>query len=304
MPFTIGQFLAGLILPAVLVAVGIALAWRPWNRAAGADARWILAPFAAAGFTAAYFAFEPHLGWPPTANVIYCIFYFAMVVSALGFLDAILKPPLWLRAIILLILWRLAIRLLLMNQIPRLISAPAAEVWIDSSSFVTLCWWLVMENLADRSPGAAVPLLLTLFCAVGAIILAMALHIQSFGALAGSLAAMSVAALVLSLSCSRITFSRGLAQIIVLILQVLLVHGYFYTDDTLTTAQQTWLALFLASPLLAFIGDLPPLHRSRPAWRLAARALPVAVLLSVITGVTVRDYLHAEHAQATMTDEP
>ncbi len=37
---------------------------------------------------------------------------------------------------------------------------------------------------------------------------------------------------------------------IVVILQLLLVHGYFYTDDNLTDTQQVWIALLLATPLL------------------------------------------------------
>lgn len=193
--------------------------------------------------------------------------------------------------------------MILINQIPRLISEAQAELWIDASSLVTICWWLAVETLAERSPGATVPLLLTLLSTVAALILSMAWHIQTSAALAGSLAAMSAAALVFCFWRSRIPFSRGLAHAIVLILQILLVHGYFYTDDALTSSQEAWFALFLASPLLAFIGDVPPLCRVRPSRKVFARVLPVAILLACIAGATIHDFVQAQQAQSTM-EEP
>src|ERR1700689_5321894 len=145
MPFTPMQILAGTVLPAVLVGLAILLAWRPWNRLGNNDARWIFAPISVIGFCIAYWNFELKVGWPPNANVLFLLFYFAVPIAVLGLLDSLLKPPLWLRAVALLILWRLFVRLFLLPQIPRQISFAGAELWVDALSLIALIWWLTFE---------------------------------------------------------------------------------------------------------------------------------------------------------------
>lgn len=304
-PYTPLQILAGILLPAVLLGLGIALAWRPWSQHAGvgADARWIFAPLAAIGFAVAYWNFEPRPAWPPTANVIYLLFYFAAALGILGLMDAIFKPPLWLRALALVLLWPMAVRLFLLPLTPQTSSGPTAELWINALTVIAAMWWLIFEHLAERSPGVATPLVLTAIAGASAILLALGWHIQSSGAMAGALTAMSIAALVLAACSSRISFSRGFAQTIVLLLQLVLIHGYFYTDDTLTVWQQISAGLLVASPLLVFTGDLPFLRRQRPVWRLAARVIPVLIILGIVCAATVRDYARAERVQAAMQDE-
>jgi hypothetical protein len=289
MPYTALQMVCGLLLPAALVGLGAAGAWRLF-----ADARWVFGPLVAVGFGIAYWNLEPKIGWPPNANVLYLLFYFALAAGILAKTDALFRPPFWLRIVVLAILWRLAVRLLLIRQVPNLISASGMEMWIDVSTLVTVTWWLAIEGLAERTPGVTVPILLATLAAAIAVVLAIGWHIQSSGALAGALVTICVAGIVLGAFSGRISFSRGYAQTVVLILQLLLVHGYFYTDDTLSGVQQAWIAALLASPLLAFIGDVPFL-RCRPAgWRVAARVAPVMILLAAVCAATVGDYLHAE----------
>ena len=297
------QMLAGMVLPAVILGLAILPTWQPWNRRATADARWIFAPLVGLGFCIGYWNFELKLGWPPGANVLFLLFYSAVPIAILGLLDSLLKPPLWLRAIMLLILWRILVRLLLLPQIPRQISESSAELWIDALSLMALVWWLTFEHLADRSPGVATPLILAALAGASAILLAMGWHIQASAAMAATLLAMSIAAMVLAAWNARISFSRGFAQTIALLLQLVLIHGYFYTDDTLTHWQQIWAGLLLASPLLAFTGDLPIFRGRHPAWRLTARAIPVLIALGIVCAATVRDFVQADQAQPTMQDE-
>ena len=101
------------------------------------------------------------------------------------------------------------------------------------------------------------------------------------------LALICVAGAVAGVISRRASFSRGFAQMIVVILQLLLVHGYFYTDDNLTDAQQVWIALLLAAPLLRILGDIPALRGRRPALRLAIRLGPAFLLLAIISAATV-----------------
>jgi hypothetical protein len=279
------------------------LAWRPWKRNAVADVRWIFGPLTAGAFGIAYWTFEPKPAWPPGANVVYLLFYFALVAGILSLADAILKPPLWLRAGVLLLSWRLAVRLLLASQVPRYLSEVSAELWIDFLTVAVLAWWLMFENLAERVSGVTTPLLLAAVAGVSAILLMMDLHIQSSGALAGALTGLSIAAAVLGFWNSRISFSRGFAQTVVLILQLALIHGYFYTNDDWTPARQIRAAVLLAAPLLAFIGDLPPLRRLRPSWRLLARAIPVILALGFVAAGAARDFAHADQVAPAMQDE-
>ncbi len=255
------------------------------------------------GFCIAYFNFELKLGWPPNANVLFLLFYFAIPLALCGLVDALFQPPLWLRAVLLVLIWRMFVRLLLLPEIPRGISQAGAELWVDALSFVALMWWLSFEHLAERAPGVATPLVLAAISVASAVVLALGWHIQASGVMAGTLVAMSVAAMVFAAWNSRISFSRGFAQTIGLLLLLLLVHGYFYTDDTLTNRQQIWAGLLLVSPLLAFIGDLPIFRGRHRAVRVAARVIPVLILLGVVCAATVRDYLRADQAQAAMRDE-
>jgi hypothetical protein len=289
MPYTPMQMLCGLVLPAALVGLVAALAWR-----LVADARWVFGPLVGVAFGIAYWNLEPKIGWPPNANVLYLLFYFALVAGILAKADALFRPPWWLRIVVLVNLWRLAVRLLLIRQAPNLISASAMEMWIDVSTLVTLIWWLAIEGMAERWSGVTVPVLLGAMAAASAVVLALGWHIISSGALAGALAAICMAGAVLGACSPRISFSRGFGQTIVLILQLILVHGYFYTDDELTGRQQVWIALLLGSPLLAFIGEIAFLRRQRPAWRLAARLVPALIVLAAVCAATVRDYVHAE----------
>ncbi|HEX4056391.1 MAG TPA: hypothetical protein VHX86_19185 [Tepidisphaeraceae bacterium] len=300
MPFTHAQFLIGIVLPAALIGLDILLMWSP---RIGGYARWSSAPLVAIGFGIAYWIFEPKLGWPPNANVIYLLFYFAAALGILGLIDAIFKPPAFLRLMVLMLLWPLAVQLLLGPLNVSAMDGLRGQLWITGSMLIAAVWALTFEYLSERSPGITAPLLLAAMAAASSILLAMGWHIQSSGALAGALAAMSVAALVVGGWSSRISFSHGSAQTIVLLLLLVLVHGYFYTGDTLTNWQQLWIGLLLVSPLLVFIGDLAVMRRQRPIWRLAARVIPVLIVLSIVCAATIRDYVHAEQAQATMQDE-
>jgi hypothetical protein len=295
--------LAGIVLPAVLLALAMLLAWRPWNRRASNDARWIFGPMVGLGFCIAYFNFELKLGWPPNANVLYLLFYFAIPLALWGLLDGLFKPPMWLRAVLLLLIWRMFVRLLLLPQVPREMSGAAGELWVDAISLIALIWWLTFEHLAERSPGVMTPMVLAAISVASAVVLALGWHIQASGVMAGTLVAMSVAAMVLAIWNGRISFSHGFGETTSLFLLLLLIHGYFYTDDALTNQQQIWAGLLLASPLLAFVGDLPVFRKRHPAIRLAARMIPVLIVLGIVCGQTVRDYLQADQAQPTIQDE-
>jgi len=294
MVFSIAQILGGLIAPAIAVALLAAIGWKFLR-----DARWLFGPLIAAAFCAAYLAVEVHIGWPPTANVTYLLFYFTLAAGVLTLIDSLARPPLWLRVIILALLWRIAAGLIILRLIPSSISPAAAELWIDFSTLSAIAWFLIFEHLSQRAPGITAPLFLTILSISCAVFLALGLHIQSSGVLAGDLALVCICAVVLSLLVRRTEFSRGFAQMIVVILQLLLFHGYFYTDDNLSAPQQIRAGLLLAAPLLCLMGDVPAIRHHRSALlRLAVRLLPAMIVLTAISALTAKDFFHAEQATA------
>jgi len=298
MPYSVAQILGGFIAPALLIALIAGFAWK-----LSADARWVFGPLIAAAFCIGYAVVEPPVGWPPTGNVLFLPFYSAIVAGVLTLADSVMKPPLWLRVLVMAVLWRIVVRLMLLRQIPNALSASSAEIWIDLSTLVTAIWFVLFDGFADRAAGITTPLLLTAMCGVSAIFLALGWHIQSSGTLAGVLALISMAGVALGAVNPRVSFSRGFAQMIVVILQLLLVHGYFYTDDNLTNTQQLLAALLMAAPLLATIGDIPRLRARRSILRLAIRLGPAVILLAVISAVTVRDFLRAEQTAGAAQDD-
>jgi len=298
MPFTGTQIVGGLVVPALLVAVIALLLWKLHP-----TARCVLGLAAAAGFGIAFWNLETKPGWPPSANVLYLLFYFGMAAGVLSFVDSLFRPPIWVRTVVLIIFWRLAVRMLLAPQIPRSISPNDAEMWIDVSTLVTLLWWFAFESLAQTEPAMTAPLILGGISAAAAIVMALGWHILSSGAMAGSLAFVCLMVVILEAIGRRITFSHGLSEAIVLMLQLLLVHAYFYTDDNLTGAQQGWIAILLATPLLALVGDLPTIKKRSGLVRLAIRAIPVVIAVGVVCAVTITGYLHNAQSSSQQMDE-
>jgi hypothetical protein len=293
----------GFVLPAALVAAALIIGWQPW-RAAEHNARWLAAPAIAAGFAIAFWHLQSPPVYPPgTGDAVSWLFYFAISIALLGLLEGILRPPLWLRAILLVILWRLAVRALLSRLIPRVISESDAEAWIDAAVLAALIWWLAIESLAARAPGPTVPLIFAILATAFAVTL-VTWHIIRSGTLVGALGAMSGAAAVISLWDRRISFSAGGVTAFALLVLALATHAYFYTDDTFTPAQNARTALMLLSPLLAFAGDLPGIRSQKPLLRLAARLLPLLLVAGAVTGLGLRDYLRAEaQSHAAQQDE-
>jgi hypothetical protein len=230
------------------------------------------------------------------------VFYFAIAFGVLGFFEGLLRPPMWLAALLLMVLWRLMVRAIIAPQVPRLIPQFNAEAWIDAATAAALLWWLAMQQLARSAPGATTPIVLAILCAGWAVVL-VTWHIIRSGELAGTLAVMCAAAAVVSIWRPRITLATGGASVVVLVLLCVIVHAYFYTDDTFSLRQQVGTAVLLASPLLALAGDLPGIRGARPGWRLAARLVPLILAVGLVAGLSVRDYANADAADAAMQDE-
>jgi hypothetical protein len=287
----------GFALPAIGVAVGLILAWRAWRRADRLDGRWISGLLIGGGFALAFPWLEQgHPAWPPGADNAACwCFYFAIALGLLGFLQDVLRPPAWLGAIILLLLWRLAMRAILAPEVPGLLSNVALETWTDAASVAALLLWLAMQQLAANAPGPTTPIVLGIWCAGWAVML-VTWHIIHSGELAGTLALMCAAAAAIGIWRRRISLAGGGITAVVLLLLCLIVHAYFYSDDAFSTGQQWRTVILLLAAPAAFAGDLPVIRRARPGWRLAARVAVVLLAVGIVAGISVAQFAAAQAA--------
>ena len=272
---TVADILIEFFLPALIAAGGLLLGFK-----LGRWATW-LGPIACAGaFALADCRIVGTPRWPPgTGDASYLVIWFMIPLAVLGILDQLLRPPIFLRALIVIMLFRLAIRALL---------APVAqkdlESIVDSLSLAALIWWLAMESLASRRPGAPVPIVLFLTFAGSAGILALSNDIKPSQA-GASLAAISAGIAVASWLMPRIALERGpiLILAVAFLAPLVLVHFYYYTEPPAGAV-----VLLLAAPLFAWIAELDAILRWRPVWRWLARLGPVVLALAIAAGLCVQ----------------
>lgn len=135
-----------------------------------------------------------------------------------------------------------------------------------------VAWWVLMDLLAARAKGAAVPLVLMISAAVAALALVNA-HVLFFGQLAGAVAAALGAMVVAGLYFRKLSLARGGVLTLTVVLLGIMLAGHFYADLRLLD-----LMLLSAAPLAAWLGELP--FKSRRA-RFASRILIVLLILLV-----------------------
>jgi len=282
----------GFVFPGLLVAAGLLLAGRVA----------IGGVLVAIGFAIAFWSLRGPAEFPPT-NAVQWLFWLAAPVAIVSALDAFLKPPIWLRSIFLLLLLRISLRTILAPLVPASLSSEALEMWIDAGSLIALLSWLSIEDLAERAGGPTAAFMLAILCFGIGVLVATTLHIQQEGEIGISLGIMSAAAGFAAWWNRKISIARGTAQAVILLVLPLLAFGWFYSDDTLSTSQQIRAVILLAAPLAAFIGDIPGIRKSSPRIRFILRLVAVGLIVGALSGMSIADYLHTEHAAAMQGEE-
>jgi hypothetical protein len=282
----------GFVFPGLLVAAGLLLAGRVA----------IGGVLVAIGFAVAFWSLRGPAGFPPT-NAVQWLFWLAAPVGILSAIDSFLKPPIWLRSIFLLLLLRISLRTILAPLVPASLSSESLEMWIDIGSLIALLSWLSIEDLAERASGPTAAFVLAILCFGIGILVATTLHIQQEGEIGISLAIMSAAAGVAAAWNRKIAIGRGTAQAVILLVLPLLAFGWFYSDDTLSTSQQIRAGILLAAPLAAFIGDIPGIRKFSPRIRFVLRLATVGLIVGALSGMSIADYVHTEHAAAMQGEE-
>src|SRR5438046_2869659 len=94
--FTLRDTLLGVLLPAAVAAIVLALAWRPWQRGRNAEGQWGGPIAIGVGFAAAFWGILGRPPFPPVDSTDW-LFALSLWLAALGLLDARLRLPRWAR---------------------------------------------------------------------------------------------------------------------------------------------------------------------------------------------------------------
>ncbi len=272
-------FLLGMALPAVVSGTVLLAAWRRRTPLVGGT--WSGAIALSIGYVAGHIGVAGLPPFPPTEATQW-LAYLALAGMGLGLVDTLYqKNPAWLR-------WGL--RLLLAGAVVWLLLRPVFEhtwgpakgiVWMVALGVTLLAFWGQLEALAERQPGAGLPLLLLIVTAASSAILLVS-GSALLGQLCGALTAVIGASLVVAWRAPTFSLSRGAPPVVSVLLGGLWLNGYFYAEAPLTS-----LLLMALSPTAVWVGQTERVQRLAP-WqanlvRVGAVLIPAA--LAVIVAV-------------------
>lgn len=265
------------LLPAVIAGVVWLVSYRLWDRHAPAEnGHWGGAIAFGFGYLAGHAALVSWPGFPPSSAEEW--------LAALGVPLAIIaanerfwgaKPwAAWpVRVIcLMLFIWPQSLSLFEYRWSPR-----ETMLWLGGMAVAVSILWELTERLARRRAGFMLPAILWLVTVAASIALVWT-GSAMLGQLAGALAAILGAAVVLTLWAPKLSLAFGAVSMWVLLFTGLLWQGRFYSELGLGSA-----VCFLAAPVFAWAGEWPALQ-AKPAWTRGAVRL-IAVLIPLAIGL-------------------
>ncbi len=146
--------------------------------------------------------------------------------------------------------------------------------------------WALLEWLARRRRGASMPIIMLLVAAGGGGVMVLA-GLAQFGQLAGVLAAAIGPCVLLAWIRPQLTIGHGPVLVFTLILAALLLHGYHLYDVTAEFPPISF-AIVLAAPVVAWVGELPPIVRLRAWQAVLVRVVAVMIPVGAALGMALR----------------
>jgi len=283
--FSTPDILVGFVLPPLVCAAILTLAWRPWRRGERAiDARWANAIAIGVAYAIGYARLVGDLAVPP-ANPDTWILYLMPVVMAVGIVFCLIGRAPILRLGCVIVICAVLSFLLVRPLIGQPMSRQAAILWTAGGAILMSLWWLIFNTLATRGPRMLAPM-------AGLVVAAGAAAVLGDGGLAlrGGFP-LTVLALVLAATCAvafftpRFKLAGGgtLAVTFVIVGTILYAYHYIYPEPG--PRMVSALDILLTAPLLALVILLPGL-RNRGDWLKTTIAI-VLVILAVAAAVLV-----------------
>ncbi len=227
----IEQVLLGVLMPAVVAGVLLALAWKPWTD----GTKGVFGGFwgGAVAIGVAYLA--AHLGLVGLPDLVPTealdwMPYMALLAVLVGVIEGRTYSSKWLRWLLRAAASFATLYFVLGFMVENYWEGTSAFIWLGTLTLLTLEIISVFDRLADRYPGALVPVAMMLTAAVGALVVGLTGSAR-VAQLLGALAAAGGAALVVAWWHGALRVSRGAATVFTVIFAGLLAFGYMSTAD-------------------------------------------------------------------------
>jgi hypothetical protein len=266
---------AGVLLPLLLSAATLALARRPWRRAQpAAGGLWGGALALGGGYLAGAVLTS---GWPPIPPLerIHWLFFLTAAATLFGVCDALGPWPRWgrwtLRLYFLITALWLLLRPVMVNNHWQAVDAAGRLALLCLGG---LAFWGALDALADRLPGASLPLTLLIVGTGTALVLALCGGLPWARLEVGVLAALAACLGVAGWN-PRLSLARGAGAVLMVLLPGMWLLGYFYAEVPLACV-----LLLALGALAGWLGQFPGIARLTPwqavLFRVAAALVPVA----------------------------
>ncbi len=265
--------LYGAVLPALVAAIVLLVAWRPWNRSSSINGAWGGGLLLAAAFAVTQFGL---VGWPPCPprEPAQWTVWLVLLAAAAEAILRILRPPCWIRCIVH-AAFAVAVGSL---AVPDFHQHPNRAAWCVGVSVIVL--WSTLESLATRLRGATLPVAWLLAVIGVAVVLERSANAK-LAQLAGALAAGLGVAVLVGLWRPKLPIAAGFASVLAIALPALLVNGHATTEDIPAVA----FILAGLAPLGAWLAAGHEIIRQK-SWKRALTAV-IGVLIPAAVAVAI-----------------
>jgi hypothetical protein len=279
---TSSDILYGVILPFALSVVILLVAWRPWKRSRGTPAAWGGPLAAGAAFAVAFASLQGLHHVLALSSAIMWLFYIAAGFTLLGLVDASVRLPSALRAVLVFVAAVAASGMLLRFEFTNHVWDPQHGVlWLSAIALVTLLWWITLEQTAVGGAIVA-PLAMGALGGSSALIIAVLVE-QTTGQAIGAMTIAVGVAMVMMIWSGKASLARGTAMVVAGVGVSALAAEYFVSSLPLQ-----FVLLLAFAPVMLWSGRVPAIRRMRPWRRTAVRfvllliPLGVAVVLAIL----------------------
>ena len=287
--------IAPVIIPASVAGMIWLIAGQLWKRPATPSLAWGGSLAVAVSFGAGHWALVGLPPFPPV-TAIHTLVFAGLAVGLVGIAESYWQTRWWLSWPLRGVLAGTAAWWQFKTLAEHAWSTPETIGWLTAVTLTVCLAWASLDSYAKRNQGLATPIFIWLFaCAtsVGLVFGASAM----LGQLAGSLAAICGAAIVLALWSGRFPLDRGAAGAFAFILIGLLWQGYFYAELPLASTGLLIVALINAGAVnLVFPAKTRILDRSAAVFAsllvTASIALAVAYRAYRATALELGDYTY------------
>jgi hypothetical protein len=214
----------------------------------------------------------------PVAESWQWLFYIVAGITAFGIVDSLWRAPMWARATGALLVAEAFAWLLLWPLIENNWADGHPLFWIEAFSLALFFSWLGLNSLSNRISGAQFSFAL-LPPTVAVPLVVMLSGYRTIGPM-GGIPFACIAAMLPIMWFASVTYGRGPVLLWIVMCYGLLAAGYFFANATTGNCM-----LLLVSPQMAWVGELPPFRRWRPAARGALRVAAVAMPAFVAVGL-------------------